>query len=262
MSSPSQNHHNYLSRVANAASTPKLEAILKTSSKLGANTTRTCLVIEDGSSARTQTLNTPAEVFNAAAENLSYSRKIVCIVENISSEYIGSLGFAWDIDPGFFVQHAENPRREDLWVPKEFELDGSRANFSCIDGNFEYHGLEVNNDKELNFRPNRFERYCYKTTWEGVETIASNTRISYCRVMELFCRDFRDFFVIILLTGRRQIFSWSTRRWIYKSDTAACLVILGPRFDCRMPKIVVDFSCNHSLSFVIRKKCITVFSSL
>ena len=199
MSSPSQNHHNYLSRVANAASTPELKAVFRTSSKPRANTTKTCLVIEDGSSAQTQSFNTPPEILNAVAESLSCSRRIICIVENISLEYIGSLGSTWNINPRFFVQHAENPRREDLWIPKGFEPDGNQANFNCIDGNFEYHGLEVNNEKELNFRPNRFERYCYKTTWEGVGKIASNTRISYYRVTELFCGDSCDFLILYYL---------------------------------------------------------------
>jgi hypothetical protein len=193
MSLPSQGNYSYLSHVCDLASTSELEAVVAALSKPGENSTKTYLITEDGSSAQTLTVSTPAQILATVAENLSHLRESICIVENISPEHIEVLGSAWDIDPRFFVEHAVNPRREHLWVPRDFEPDTNEEKFSCIDGNFEYHGLNVRNDKELNSLPNHFERHCFRSTWEGVETITSNTRISYYRVEKSFCRYFMNF---------------------------------------------------------------------
>jgi hypothetical protein len=124
----------------------------------------------------------------------------ICIIENISPQYIEGVGSAWDISPAFFVEHARNPLGENLWLPKDpEELMGTwdpYAESRCfnenrrvwhIDGNFEYHGLNVQDNTNLNSAPNYFTRYCFQSTWGGVETITSNTRISYCRVNKRFC---------------------------------------------------------------------------
>lgn len=199
MSLPSQSHHSYLSRVCDLASVSEHEAVMVALSKLGESSTKTYLVTADGSSAQTLTINTPAQILIAVSENLSHLRGSVCIVENISPEYIEVLGSTWDIDPRFFVQHAVNPRREHLWIPRHFEPDTKKEKFSFVDGNFEYHNLNVSDDKELNSLPNHFERHCFRSTWEGVETITSNTRISYYRVEESFCRYFHEFLIPLYL---------------------------------------------------------------
>lgn len=196
-----QSHHNYLSRVRELASRSELEAVIMAMSTLGKNNTKTYLITDTGNDGSVQTvpINTPAQVPIAVTENLSHLRASVCIVENISPEYIEVLGSAWDIDPRFFFQHAENPTREHLWVARRFEPDTSKEKFSCINGNFEYHGLNVSDDTELNFLPNNFERHCFRSTWEGVETIISNTKISYYRVQDLFCKYFHEVLIPLYL---------------------------------------------------------------
>ena len=184
-----QSPQHYLSRVRDLAALSELEAVTVALSKpAGRDSTETYLVSEDHRSAQTLTLKTPSQILAAVAENLSHSRRSVCIVENISPEYIDVLGSAWDIDPAFFVQHAANPRREDLWLSRSFEPGANEGKFSCVDGNFEYHGLSLGDEEKLNSLPNYFERHCFRSNWEGVETVNSNTRISYYRVEESFCR--------------------------------------------------------------------------
>lgn len=190
-----QSHQNYLSRVRELAFRSELEAVIEALSRPGENSTKTYLVTADGSSAQTLTISTSAQTLSAVSENLSHLRDSVCIVENISPEYIEVLGAAWDIDPRFFVQHASNPRREHLWTPRNFESDIGEELFSCIDGNFEYHGLNVSDNKELNSLPNHFKRHCFRSTWEGVENIISNTRISYYRVEKSFCGCFHGLLI-------------------------------------------------------------------
>lgn len=188
-------HQRYLSGVHDLASNSGLEAVTAALSKLGENCTKTFLLTSDGNSAQTQAISTPAQILSAVAENLACLRGSICIVENISPEYIAVLGFAWHIDPEFFVQHAANPRREHLWAPENFEPDTKKKKFRCVNGNFEYHGLNMSDDEELNSWPNNFERHCFRSIWQGVETITSNTRISYYRVDTKLCRYFQKFWI-------------------------------------------------------------------
>jgi hypothetical protein len=39
----------------------------------------------------------------------------ICIIENISREYVEALGTEWGIDPMFFVDYASNPAENALW---------------------------------------------------------------------------------------------------------------------------------------------------
>ena len=183
-----QDRDNYLSQVRDIANLYELEDVVTALSYSGANNAKTYLVTEAESSAQTTSIDGPAQVLKAVTQNLSQSRETICIVENVSPEYINVLGSAWDIDPAFFVTHAVNPRREHLWNSKDFEPNTKEGRFSCIDGNFEYHGLSISSDGELNSQPNHLNRHCYRSTWEGVETITSNTRISYYRVKKWFCK--------------------------------------------------------------------------
>ena len=203
---PSQNHHNYSSHVSDLASTSELKAVLEDLSMSGADKTKICLIIADHDPAQIQYFETIAQILNAVTESLSLSREVICIVENASPECIDSLGSVWNIEPGFFFQHAKNPRREDLWISRKFEPNNNQEKFSYIDGNFEYHGLKVDGDEELNSLPNHFERHCYKPTWEGVETITSNTRISYYRVKRSFCKGFHVSLIPLLSRATTDLF--------------------------------------------------------
>lgn len=191
MSLPSQDHQRYLSRVRDLASRSWLEGVVAALSKPGEeNRTKAYLMTQDSSSTQTPTISTPAQIITAVSANRSHFHNSICIVENISPEYIAVLGSAWNIDPRFFVEYAVNPRREDLWDSRRFEPLTNQQKFSHIDGNFEYHGLNVTSDQELNSLPNYFERHCFRSTWEGAETITSNTRISYYRVEKSLCKYF------------------------------------------------------------------------
>ncbi|EPE34320.1 Magnesium transport protein CorA, transmembrane region [Glarea lozoyensis ATCC 20868] len=130
----------------------------------------------------------------------------ICIIENISKEYVEVLGTEWGIDPMFFVEYASNPAKNALWwsnkwdwkppevpgepdSPNSQELSWSAKNPSFfrlpsgyLDGVFEYHNetpnLSPSTLSKLNSSPNLIYRHCFKDKdWP----IQSNTRISYCR---------------------------------------------------------------------------------
>ncbi|KAK0820602.1 hypothetical protein LTR75_001480 [Friedmanniomyces endolithicus] len=69
----------------------------------------------------TEVINTsiasPEELF-AFANNIHQQRLAVCVIENITPNWMEALGTAWDIDPEFFVGHASNRREEDHWTPQ------------------------------------------------------------------------------------------------------------------------------------------------
>ncbi|KAK1080702.1 hypothetical protein LTR33_005319 [Friedmanniomyces endolithicus] len=68
----------------------------------------------------------PEELF-AIADNIHQQRLAVCVIENITPNWIEALGTAWDIDPEFFVGHASNPREEDLWTPQTVHIWSHRT---------------------------------------------------------------------------------------------------------------------------------------
>ena len=161
-------------------------------------------------------VNSPSELL-AHSAGLEESRDLrVCIIENISAEYIETLGSAWNIDAEFFAVHAKNPDRNRLWERKEWQLEprlhivpGVREQFhsqprspvlrdghsflhdSCdyLDGIFEYHNefpnLEPSAYQNLGSSPNIISRHCFKDSrWP----IQSSTRISYCRPDKITCK--------------------------------------------------------------------------
>jgi hypothetical protein len=177
-------------RVRDLAFRSGLEDVVAALSKPDENSTKAYLMTVDSNTTKMPTLSTSAQIITAVNENHYDLRNSICIVENISPEHIEILGSAWNIDPRFFVEYASNTRRGDLWEANRFEPVTDREEFTYIDGIFEYHGLNVRSDEELNSLPNYFERHCFRSRWEGVETITSSTRISYCRVLKSFCKYF------------------------------------------------------------------------
>ena len=140
-------------------------------------------------------VSTPAEITTKtetiAATNHFHAKNgayTVFVVENIGPAYIEALGSAWNLDPAFFVKHASNREREHLWTPDVFTGDRERKLHDVIDGVFEYHGICVHTDVELNSSSNHFQRHCFRSMWDDVETIISNTRISYYRVHSELCK--------------------------------------------------------------------------
>jgi hypothetical protein len=139
----------------------------------------------------------------------------ICIIENISTEYVEALGTEWGIDPMFFIKHATNPDKDKLWrskrwdwhppdhssseggnesyAPNDFLASGApsflKDSSGHLDGVFEYHneipGLEPSTFEKLNSSPNFIYRHCFKDKkWP----MQSNTRISYCRPTIWLCK--------------------------------------------------------------------------
>ena len=110
----------------------------------------------------------------------------VCIIENISPNWIEALGVSWDIDPHFFVDHAENPTKEDFWSAKLVDLwqKKTRRRYCSLNGTFEYHGRELRRSNDVHASLNFFHRHIFKT---GGYPPQANTRISYYRVNRRLC---------------------------------------------------------------------------
>lgn len=146
----------------------------------------------------------PAIQFDEASELLaSYnldagSEPQVCVIENISSEYIQALGSAWNIDIEFFVEHATNPKKDHLWQlvsTMSWDLPISAGYETSIqpvptywhlDGIYEYNKYTNIrwSDGKLDSFPNNVPRHCFSDAESGVQ---SNTRISYYRVSSSLC---------------------------------------------------------------------------
>ena len=60
-------------------------------------------------------LITPAIVIDRAKADAAANRESVCIIEDVTAEWIVSLEEAWHIEHQFFVNHASNPRGASLW---------------------------------------------------------------------------------------------------------------------------------------------------
>lgn len=160
-------------------------------------------------------ITSPEDLIAQSADLKESHELSICIIENISPEYVEALGTKWGIDPMFFIEHATNPDKDKLWWSKEWDwsppdhsssegrdeshapkdLLASRApsflkdSSGHLDGVFEYHneipGLEPSAIEKLNSSPNFIYRHCFKDKkWP----MQSNTRISYCRPNIWMCK--------------------------------------------------------------------------
>jgi hypothetical protein len=123
---------------------------------------------------------TPSDLVAFSADDQKSRTEAICVIENISPGFIEELGSAWNLDPEFFIGHAENPNPEDLWVNHFAEYDVRK--YRHLDGVFEYHGMR--GQKGLDSSPNYFTRHCFE---ERTYPVQSNTRISYYRVRQGLC---------------------------------------------------------------------------
>jgi hypothetical protein len=139
-------------------------------------------------------ISNPSDLITHSAAISEAEKYSICVIENISSEYVEALGSAWDIDPAFFVAHATNPNKEELWntqryvwewsPPSDPEADCS-THYGHLDGIYEYHDLELAPGEAMNSSPNFIRRHCFK---DSLYPIQSNTRISYYRVNHSLCQ--------------------------------------------------------------------------
>lgn len=151
----------------------------------------------------------PSDLISQSKELANNRSLSVCIIENISPQYVEALGSAWEIDPMFFVEYATNPDQKKLWWSKKWEWNSSarpspgqderraetmapsflQGTFGHLDGVFEYHNMSADlhpsEYDKLNSSPNRVRRHCFKT---GRWPVQSNTRISYCRPNAYMCK--------------------------------------------------------------------------
>lgn len=109
----------------------------------------------------------------------------VCVIENISEEYIKYLTADNFIDPNFFSEHKRCISRKKFWA-RSNDWDGNSylPTTGHIDGMFEYHELECRNPSDLNSGPNFIKRECFKEDRYGIQ---SHTRISYCLINDSTC---------------------------------------------------------------------------
>ena len=168
-------------------------------------------------SSRQYLIDSPAGLIAQAAQLAERSATSICIIENISPEWVASLGAAWNIDPDVFETHAGNGYQEDLWLP-HLDLDWNPRSTSerarpsflgrpieYVEGIFEYHTalstlptLEVDRSAVdpiigepvvggmINVvPPNHVRRLCFK---DGKWPLQSNTRITYCRPIVGMCK--------------------------------------------------------------------------
>lgn len=118
----------------------------------------------------------PFDLLTLSAQDKTSGTEAICVIENISPRFIEKLGQAWDLDPEFFIGHAQNPNPADFWARRNPEY-GVRE-YRHLDGVFEYHKMR----QLLNIfdsSPNYFPRNCFEAE--------SNTRISYYRVHDGLC---------------------------------------------------------------------------
>ena len=182
----SVDNETYLSRVSDLAESQGHDDIVASLTKPDAGSTQAYYINHHQ---RLQVIE-PELVATLGDYNARKGAYTVCVVENIGPRFIEALGSAWNLDPTFFVQHATNREREHLWMPDVFTGDRPRSEmkpYDCIDGILEYHGISVRAEAELNSSPNHFPRHCLRSTWDDVETVISNTRISYYRVHSELC---------------------------------------------------------------------------
>jgi hypothetical protein len=58
-------------------------------------------------------INTTSDLIACARADRESGTRAICVIENISPEFIEALGSAWNLDPDFFAGHAPNPRQEE-----------------------------------------------------------------------------------------------------------------------------------------------------
>jgi len=169
---------------------------------------------------KTYETKSPADLISQSAVLKENGMLSICVIENISGEYLETLGSGWDIDPKFFAAHATNPDKDKLWEYRFWEDrnedrktpdvtsdktndSGVQSTFleSCmpyeylsgdsghLDGIFEYEG-EINNLNStelelLSSSSNFIHRHCFK---DGQWPVQTTTRISYCRLNAYMCK--------------------------------------------------------------------------
>ncbi|CAK3909492.1 Magnesium transport, transmembrane region [Lecanosticta acicola] len=128
-------------------------------------------------------------------EDEATGRRSICVVENISPEWVGTLGVAWNIEQDFFLQHAFNSNtggdlwnavmgpqaREEAWISSVVWVGLSRRGSDVQIGRQHYfiEGMLRHTGRDYT-SSNRIQRLSQHGGEKYGEQI--NTKISYCRV--------------------------------------------------------------------------------
>lgn len=136
------------------------------------------------------------EVFALARSDDASSRHAVCIVEDISWDWIGAMGVTWKIEPHFFAQYGVNPQGDNPWAalfPKDSRRGATQdpSKYYHVDGVFEHQHL-AGHPKALAMLKNGLQRSLYRRRcWVPTDSSyspSSSTRFSYCRVNANLCK--------------------------------------------------------------------------
>lgn len=133
-------------------------------------------------------------LYDAGAQD-RVARAAVCVIEDINPRWIQVIGEAWQIPLDFFLNHAKNPSRNNIWN-NIFDRDRdpmqavttTNSDRAHIDGVFGYPDWKMREGRSLDSGTNFMRRHC----WDGPDPypVSSNTRISYYRVSPVLCRSF------------------------------------------------------------------------
>jgi len=150
-------------------------------------------------------ITSPQDLVAQAATLEDRGEQSICIIENISVDYVKVLGKEWNISPLFFVDHATNPNKEKLWWSKTWDWpplrnadttttvvsnaqewwqpsDFVQTHPGHMDGVFEYHDVfsefKQSTIEQYVQSRNHIHRHYFKDQKWGMQ---SNTRVSYCR---------------------------------------------------------------------------------
>jgi hypothetical protein len=136
------------------------------------------------------------EVFTLARDDAAISQQAVCIVEDISWDWIGLMGVAWGIEPEFFAEYGVNPEGTSPWetlFPKNHRLGATQgpSKYYHVDGVFEHNHLasdpEAFDTLKNGLRRSVHRRRCWVCD-DSSYPPSSNTRFSYCRVNANLCK--------------------------------------------------------------------------
>lgn len=116
----------------------------------------------------------------------------ICLVENISPDYIAVLGLAWNIHSAFFINHGISGRTDVPLAQSKNSKEGNRIEKDGV--NME--GVLVLNlwgselDEESDTFPLDWTTHYFPRSYSLInpKCIQARTCISYCRVRENLCR--------------------------------------------------------------------------
>lgn len=134
----------------------------------------------------------PGELLKGASDFRTRLRHAVCVIENMSSEYVEMLSAALNPDSAFLIDYTSNPIKESLWLQDSLSNPRSNAShpsykFEHLAGVYEYHNFQIDDNLLLSSYPNHVNRHCFNDenrSYSRNQTfgmLQSNTRLSYYR---------------------------------------------------------------------------------